>query len=298
MSYRGFPRAIAPLLLASASFTALAQGALETPRSATAYSGIGLISGWHCSARRVEISIDGGAPMLAGSGTPRQDTAGVCGRSDTGFSMAMNWNLLSTPNDSHRILAMADGVVFADTTFQTTSSGVEYLTGKRAAVSVPNFPTFGAITHLKWDEAQQNFRINWYETSYAGSTVPRRETYDGALLTGSTAGACGPYPIGTGPKLQKKYGSFIVDYANGQIALSARYADGGSCNLPPVPMLSADAVYAQGFVGGDYNAAATAACPEFPAGLQLRVNGQTMLARTLDLCTSGNVRASASYNNQ
>jgi len=297
MSYLRLLRAIAPFALASASFSAAAQGALESPRFATYYSGIGLISGWHCSARRIEVSIDGGAPMVAGSGTPRQDTAGICGRSDTGFSMTMNWNLLETPNNRHRILVMADGVVFADTTFQTTSSGVEYLTGKRAYLTVPNFPSFGAIASLQWDEAAQNFQISAYETAYSRVTT-RRETYDGALLIGSTGPSCGPYNSTQGSKLLKRYGSFAVDYANGQIALSAKYADGGSCNLPPVPMLSADAVSAQGFVGGNFNAAATASCPELPGGLKLLVNGQTLAAWTLDSCTTGNVRASASYNNQ
>ncbi len=42
------------------------------------------------------------------------------------------------------------------------------------------------------------------------------------------------------------------------------------------------AVSAQGFVGGDYDAAATAPCPKFPGGLELRVNGQTLLVWTRD----------------
>ena len=78
-------RAIAALALAPA--LACAQGRLELPEVSSFQSGIGQISGWHCNAQRIEISIDLGPPILVSSHTPREDTAAICGRSDTGFAM-------------------------------------------------------------------------------------------------------------------------------------------------------------------------------------------------------------------
>lgn len=57
-----------------------AQGFLEIPGPNSTQTGISVISGWHCTANRIEIVIDGGAPLLAGSHTSREDTLGVCGR--------------------------------------------------------------------------------------------------------------------------------------------------------------------------------------------------------------------------
>jgi len=81
--------AVAGLVAATSSFAQL-QGVLEVPAAASVQSGIGAISGWHCTASRIEIAIDNGPAMLAGSGTSRLDTLGTCGRADTGFSLLFN----------------------------------------------------------------------------------------------------------------------------------------------------------------------------------------------------------------
>src|SRR5437868_1601305 len=68
--------ALALLMLPGA---ALAAGVIETPTNSEIASGIGTISGWNCTARVITIKIDGYAALTAGSGTERNDTAGICG---------------------------------------------------------------------------------------------------------------------------------------------------------------------------------------------------------------------------
>jgi hypothetical protein len=114
------------LLLAGWTASVAAQGVLEIPAPNSTQTGIGTVSGWHCNANRIEIVIDGGAPLLAGSHTDRGDTLSVCGRIDTGFSLLWNWNLLPTDCFGcryHRVVALADGVPFASTQFQAENFG-------------------------------------------------------------------------------------------------------------------------------------------------------------------------------
>lgn len=63
-----------------------ALGSLENPVAGSTESGIGVISGWHCTASIITATIDGASLGKAGSGTGRGDTASICGRSDTGYS--------------------------------------------------------------------------------------------------------------------------------------------------------------------------------------------------------------------
>ena len=151
-SFRAFAAAA---ILAALPATGHAAGALENPLEGAPVSGIGLVSGWHCSASRIEIEIDGGARVQAASGTDRADTAGACGRSNTGFGLLLNWGLL--PTGVHTILALADGVEFARRPFSVVSLGAEFLTGKSATTSLNDFPSPGRSTLLEWRESTQGF---------------------------------------------------------------------------------------------------------------------------------------------
>ena len=209
-----------------------AQEFLEIPGPNSTQTGIGIVSGWHCSANRVEIVVDGGAPSLAGSHTSRGDTLGVCGRTDTGFSLLLNWNLLPIKCFGcryHRVVALADGVEFANTEFQAENFGYEYMTGKSAEYGITNFLEIGNMTWLRWDEAKQNFSV--YLT--AAQQVSSSGTYYGALRSGAQNPACGPFPMNR--VLPVKPGSFIVENVNGQIALTAQYVDGTMCRLSGTP---------------------------------------------------------------
>ena len=289
MSRRRIDRIAGLLLAALAPVLGHAQGVLEIPGPSSHQSGIGLISGWHCSAQRIEISIDGGPPIAVSSRTPRADTAGVCGRSDTGFAMTFNWGIL--PHDCfgcaiHRVTALADGVPFATSEFSVAYLGAEYLTGKSGSYLLKNFPDLNTDATVRWDEQKQNFSI----TGISGPTpLLRWGPYVGAVQTGATRGECIPpivrdYPL--------RYGRFTVTPKDGTLSLKAEYADGGTCELPAVPMdFRTTSNWNGGSVRAVFSAAQTAACPEFPGGLTLTASQERISAVTTDQCWTGNLRA-------
>ena len=218
--------------------------------------------------------------MRAGSGTPREDTAGVCGRSDTGFSLTFNWNRLPIHCAGcrfHSVRAYADGELFATSRFQVEHFGVEFLTGKSARYLMPDFPEVGRDTILQWDEERQNFSI-WFTLANA-MFFPN--TYYGAVKAGATNSLCGPYA----PARVLKYGTFIVQVFGDHMALSAEYSDGSRCSLPAGALLGLQ--QDDGFVRARFEASQTVTCPEFPGGLELSVNGRRLQARSLDQCTTG-----------
>lgn len=88
-------RLCASLLLLAASSSAFATGSLENPQPNAVESGIGVISGWDCSAQQVEVFIDGRSIGNAGTGTLRGDTTNICGHAETGFSLLLNYSALN-----------------------------------------------------------------------------------------------------------------------------------------------------------------------------------------------------------
>lgn len=139
--------------LAAPQATAL--GVLENPTDGSAKSGIGVISGWVCSANEVTVSIDGGAPQPVAYGTGRLDTAGVCGDTDNGFGLLLNWGLLG--DGEHTIVAFADGMPFAQSAFTVTTLGAPFVTGLEAEYTLLGFA--GRDVVVRWQQAQQNFVI-------------------------------------------------------------------------------------------------------------------------------------------
>ena len=134
---------------------ASAQGLLENPPNGAFESGIAAVTGWHCTSRDIELRVDGVSLGKAGTGTPRADTQGTCGRSDTGYSLLFNFALLH--GGTHRIDAYADGQLFASSTFTAGYSGSEFLTGIAATHEVPDFPTAGSKARIAWSQPKQNF---------------------------------------------------------------------------------------------------------------------------------------------
>ena len=275
------------LLCAAWAVAVGAQGVLEIPAPNSTQTGIGIVSGWHCSANRIEIVIDGGAPLLAGSHTERGDTLSVCGRIDTGFSLLWNWNLLPTDCFGcryHRVIALADGILFASTEFQAENFGTEFMTGKSGEYGLANFPEIGDMTWVQWDEAKQNFSV--YLT--ARNTMSVSGTYYGALESGAHAPFCGPYPVIR--QLPIKYGSFVVQVANERMSLAAQYVDGTTCTLPDVALAPYDRLIDRdGYVRAVFDQTAAAQCPEFPGGVSVRVNGQRLVAASGDNCVTAAV---------
>jgi beta-lactam-binding protein with PASTA domain len=155
----------------------LSGAALESPVQGSSESGIGLIRGWVCTAGKVEVSLDGGPRMATAHGTDRPDTAGTCGRADTGFGLTFNWNRAG--DGVHNLRAFADGVEFADVNFAVTTLGGEFLTGLLDKIRLLGFPNTGTAaspqaasgtdpaTSLEWSEPDQNFVITASTTTGA-----------------------------------------------------------------------------------------------------------------------------------
>lgn len=144
-------------LLALTPIAALAQGVLEIPSQGSAQTGIGVISGWHCTGRVIDVVIDNDSPLTAGSGTERVDTAAVCGHSRTGFSLLLNYNRLG--DGRHVVVVRSDGIEFARSEFRIVTLGAEFLTNKQGFFHLPNFPEAGKTALATWDEEKQNVSI-------------------------------------------------------------------------------------------------------------------------------------------
>jgi hypothetical protein len=130
-------------------------GTLENPQPNSFVSGVSVISGWVCTANRVDIQIDG-VLFETAYGTARADTLPVCGDEENGFSLLVNWNLFG--DGGHLITALADRKEIARATFTvTTFEGQEFLAGASGRYRLPNFAGHNVI--IKWEESLQNFVI-------------------------------------------------------------------------------------------------------------------------------------------
>ena len=287
MFHARIARMIAMIGAAFATSAAFATGNLEVPAPGSTQSGVDAISGWHCTASKIEISIDNGPRMAAGTRTERLDTLGICGRIDTGFALTYNWNLLPVTCFGcrfHSIVAYADGVQFASARFEAENFRTEFLTGKNGQYNLYNFPEIGSDATVRWDESRQNFTL-WLATRNIAISIGG-PSY-GALRTGAQNPACGPFPpnrvIGT------KLGVFTVQLTNSQISLAIDYADGTTCRLPAVTVPSLDAENQNGYVIANFDATAAAACPEFPNGFTIRANGNRIVGDSKDFCVTAHV---------
>jgi len=143
--------------LTAAALPAAAAGVLENPQPNATVNGIGVISGWHCTASRVELVFDAQAPLRAGSGTDRLDTQATCGRRDTGFGFLVNWAVLGA--GPHTVRALADGVEFASATVTVATWGTEFLRGRTGGVVLDGFPDASQAVELAWSESLQSFAL-------------------------------------------------------------------------------------------------------------------------------------------
>ena len=146
------------LLVAIIPIISHATGFLENPVLGATESGIGVISGWNCTAAEITASIDGVSFGKAGTGTGRADTVSICGHSDTGYSLLFNYNQL-TPG-SHTLNLFADGQLLETRQFNTAqSAGSEFATGLSKTVAITDFPSTGKTATLQWSQAKQSFVV-------------------------------------------------------------------------------------------------------------------------------------------
>lgn len=148
----------AVLLASTHAYSQTMQGNLENPVANSTESGIGLVSGWHCTAKKVTVFIDGVDLGESGVGSIRNDTTSICGHANTGFSLLYNYNLLEP--GPHLIQVYADGHLLDQREFSTVrSGGVPYLDGASKTVEVQDFPTTGSTATLTWSQAKQSFVV-------------------------------------------------------------------------------------------------------------------------------------------
>ena len=97
---------------------------------------------------------------LAAYGTARADTQATCGKSNTGFSLLINWNTLGA--GQHVVRALADGVEFGRATATVVPLGSEFWPGMSGTMRLDNFPQAGKGVIAAWQESKQNFVIREY----------------------------------------------------------------------------------------------------------------------------------------
>ncbi len=129
-------------------------GYLENPGAVSFQSGVGVLSGWVCTADLVEIALNG-TMQEAAYGTERVDTADICGDTDNGFGLLFNWNLLGA--GEHTVVATVDGIELDRATVTVTTLGEEFVRGAEGSCTVPDFPLAGETAALVWQQSKQNF---------------------------------------------------------------------------------------------------------------------------------------------
>ena len=137
--------------------SAWGQSTLENPQPNAKVSGISVLSGWKCAGGTISAQFDGGPIVQAAYGTARLDTQGVCGDSNNGFGVLVNWNLLG--NGVHTVRLFDDGAEFASATFTVVSTGEAFLRGLDGTAVASQFPSPANDTLLEWQESLQNFVI-------------------------------------------------------------------------------------------------------------------------------------------
>ena len=139
----------------------LSMGVLENPQANAFQSGIGVVSGWLCEAEQVEIEIDG-LIFEAAYGTSRNDTQAVCGDTNNGFGLLVNWNLFG--DGPHDVRALADGEELGRVSVEVTTFGQEFLTNVEGSFTLSDFPQPGSSVEVEWHEALQNFVITDFQS--------------------------------------------------------------------------------------------------------------------------------------
>ena len=138
---------------------------LENPAPGSAKSGVSVVSGWICDAEELEVSFDSGPRIFVPYGSERSDTIPVCGDTDNGFSLLMNYNNLG--EGEHTITLYNDGQVVTTRTFTVVTQGEPFIRGlaieedyDTAFIEFSN----GIKAEVVWDEATQNLAIVDYFT--------------------------------------------------------------------------------------------------------------------------------------
>ena len=141
------------------------RGYLENPGPDSFQSGVSALWGWVCDAEMVEIEIETAqgevAPYMAEYGMERLDTLDICGDTNNGFVLLVNWNSLGA--GEHMVTTLVDGLALGRATVRVTTVGEgaqqEFLRGVEGECVAHDFPHQGQSALLEWQERSQNFVI-------------------------------------------------------------------------------------------------------------------------------------------
>ena len=139
--------------------TTSTRGSLENPGPGVTHSGIGVISGWKCSAGDLTVRFNGGAPIPLSYGSARADVraAGACPRAEVGFVSIMNWGNLG--DGQHTAVVYDDGREFARNTFRVVTTGEAFLPDAEGQCVVPDFPAPGENALFTWTTGTQHLEL-------------------------------------------------------------------------------------------------------------------------------------------
>jgi hypothetical protein len=151
--------------------SATSQSHWESPLAGGVESGQALIRGWICAAGTIRAELDGTSLTLP-YGSEREDTRPLCGDTDNGYALAINW--ADYRDGPHQMRLLLDDVPVETRTFQiATPGGQGTVSGVQRQQAVSDFPHPGDRLTLQWSEPHQNFRI----IAYSAATGPTPHSY-------------------------------------------------------------------------------------------------------------------------
>lgn len=146
------------LVVLAICLASVAQAAtLGIPGQTTTVSGIGVISGWKCTAGRLTVRFNDGPSIPLAYPTERPDTRSVCGDTNNGFVAIMNWGNLG--DGWHTAVVYDNGREFARSTFQVVTTGEAFLRDAEGECVVPDFPDRGENALFTWNTGTQHLEL-------------------------------------------------------------------------------------------------------------------------------------------
>jgi hypothetical protein len=229
-------------------------GVLGTPADGGTVSGVGVISGYHCSSTNIEVFVDGVSLGRAGAGTTLKGTQSVCGHTETGYSLLYAFNNLA--NGQHTFTVTADGAVFDSHTVTTIQSGGQpWLSGNTATYTLQDFPQAGWSATVTWVESYQNFVVSAV-TAPQNPSQPNLSALNGShyqyAMSTVTGWGCSALGMTPGPG----FTDMTVAAQDTKVAVFIGEGDVG-CNL--------DLTYQTGDTATGVNLTGTLACNNYYA---------------------------------
>ncbi len=129
----------------------------ETPKHGSLQSGVGLVRGWVCDAKRIQIQFNSGQLHDVPYGSSRTDTEGVCGDIDNGYGMVITWSDLGL--GQHTMTTYIDGIARSTVDFEVVGLGEGFFKDLEGTFDLGGFPTEHESVTVQWDEPLQNFIV-------------------------------------------------------------------------------------------------------------------------------------------